>query len=68
MVNGDTHTVLSARMCGSFVVILNDTVVDTLSSRRTRQALAYLLLHRRAAVTRDVLMDTFYDGVSSCAQ
>jgi DNA-binding SARP family transcriptional activator len=51
-------------MLGSFVVTLNDIVVDTVSSRRTRQVLAYLLLHRRAAVSRDVLMDTFWPTAS----
>jgi DNA-binding SARP family transcriptional activator len=55
---------LSARMFGSLVVTLNGIVVDTLSSRRTRQVLAYLLLHRRAAVPRDVLMDTFWPTAS----
>jgi DNA-binding SARP family transcriptional activator len=55
---------LSARMLGSLVVTLNGTVVDTLSSRRTRHVLAYLLLHRRTAVPRDVLMDTFWPTAS----
>jgi len=58
------RTVLSARMFGSLVVTLNGTVVDTMSSRRTRQVLAYLLLHRRAAIPRDVLMDTFWPAAS----
>jgi DNA-binding SARP family transcriptional activator len=51
-------------MLGSLVVTLNDTVVDTWSSRRARQVLTYLLLHRRAAVPRDVLMDTFWPTAS----
>src|SRR5687768_10864221 len=63
-VSGDLHTTLNARMLGSFVLTLNDIVIDTVSSRRTRQLLAYLLLHRRAAVSRDVLMDTFWPMAS----
>jgi DNA-binding SARP family transcriptional activator len=55
---------LTARMLGSFVVTLNGVVVDTSSSRRTRQVLAYLLLRRRAAVPRDVMMDTFWPMAS----
>jgi DNA-binding SARP family transcriptional activator len=58
--SGELRAMLTARMLGSLVVTLNGTVIDTLSSRRTRHVLAYLLLHRRAAVPRDVLMDTFW--------
>jgi SARP family transcriptional regulator, regulator of embCAB operon len=61
---GDSRTVLTARMLGSLVVTLNGSVVDTVSSRRTRNLLAYLLLHRRVAVPRDVLMDTFWPMAS----
>jgi DNA-binding SARP family transcriptional activator len=61
---GEFRTVLTVRMLGSLVVTLNGTVVDTESSRRTRQLLAYLLLHRRVAVPRDVLMDTFWPAAS----
>lgn len=64
MTTGEFRTVLSVRMLGSLVVTLNGTVVDTVSSRRTRQVLAYLLLHRRVAVPRDVLMDTFWPTAS----
>jgi len=60
----ELRAVLSARMLGSLVVTLNDSVVDTSSSRRTRHILAYLLLHRRVAVPRDVLMDTFWPTAS----
>jgi DNA-binding SARP family transcriptional activator len=35
-------------------------VVDTVSSRRTRNVLAYLLTHRESPVPRDVLMDVFW--------
>jgi DNA-binding SARP family transcriptional activator len=55
---------LSARMLGSLVVTVNGTLIDTTSSRRTRQVLSYLLLHRRAATSRDVLMDTFWPTAS----
>lgn len=61
---GDSRTVLTVRMLGSLVVTLNGSVVDTVSSRRTRNLLAYLLLHRRVAVPRDVLMDTFWPTAS----
>jgi DNA-binding SARP family transcriptional activator len=61
---GEFRTVLTVRMLGPLVVTLNGTVVDTESSRRTRQLLAYLLLHRRVAVPRDVLMDTFWPAAS----
>jgi DNA-binding SARP family transcriptional activator len=64
MMSGALRAVLSARMLGSLVVTLNGIAVDTSSSRRTRQVLAFLLLHRRAAVTRDVLMDTFWPTAS----
>jgi DNA-binding SARP family transcriptional activator len=60
IMGGEPRVALSARMLGSLTVTLNGTIVDTLSSRRTRQVLAYLLLHRRAAVPRDVLMETFW--------
>jgi DNA-binding SARP family transcriptional activator len=59
-----SRVVLTARMLGSLAVMLNGTTVDTVSSRRTRQVLAYLLLHRRAAAPRDVLMDTFWPTAS----
>jgi DNA-binding SARP family transcriptional activator len=58
--SGELRAVLAARMLGSLVVSLNGTVIDTSSSRRTRQVLSYLLLRRRAAIPRDVLMETFW--------
>jgi DNA-binding SARP family transcriptional activator len=64
MTTGESRTALSVRMLGSLGVTLNGTAVDTESSRRTRQLLAYLLLHRRVAVPRDVLMDTFWPTAS----
>jgi SARP family transcriptional regulator, regulator of embCAB operon len=51
---------LNARLLGPMLVTLNGRRVDTTSSRRTRYLLAYLLLHRRSAVPRDVLMETFW--------
>lgn len=51
---------LSARVLGRFSVMLDGRPVDTLSSRRTRNVLAYLLTHRRVPVPRDVLMDAFW--------
>jgi SARP family transcriptional regulator, regulator of embCAB operon len=56
--------VLTARLLGRFVVTVDGRLVDTQSSRRTRNVLAYLLAHRRAAVARDVLMDTFWPNAS----
>jgi len=58
--SNELRTVLHARLLGSLVVTLNGALVDTSSSKRTRQVLAYLLLHRRATIPRDVLMDTFW--------
>ena len=51
---------LSARLLGSFRVTLDGRRVDTVSSRRTRNVMAYLLSHRRIPVSRDVLMDVFW--------
>jgi DNA-binding SARP family transcriptional activator len=51
---------LSARLLGRFAVTLDGRAVDTLSSRRTRNVIAYLLAHRRVPVPRDVLMDVFW--------
>jgi DNA-binding SARP family transcriptional activator len=56
--------VLTARLLGRFVVTVDGHLVDTLSSRRTRNVLAYLLAHRRAAVPRDLLMDTFWPNAT----
>jgi len=51
---------LCARLLGPFRVTLDGRAVDTLSSRRTRNVLAYLLTHRRVPVPRDVLMNVFW--------
>jgi DNA-binding SARP family transcriptional activator len=55
---------LIAHCLGRFSVVLDGHVVDTFSSRRTRNVLAYLLSHRQAPVHRDVLMDVFWPHVS----
>lgn len=55
----EDRPMLTARLLGPMMVTVNGRVVDT-TSRRTRHVLAYLLLHRRSAVPRDVLMDTFW--------
>jgi SARP family transcriptional regulator, regulator of embCAB operon len=51
---------LSAHFLGTFRVTIDGTPVDTVSSRRTRNLLAYLLVHRRSPVPRDVLMEAFW--------
>lgn len=58
---------LHAQLLGPLMVTLAGHVVDTTSSRRTRNVLAYLLLNRRAPVARDVLMDTFWPDSSPAA-
>jgi DNA-binding SARP family transcriptional activator len=55
-----TRPLLSSRLLGRFSVTLDAHPVDTLSSRRTRNLMAYLLTHRRVPVPRDVLMDVFW--------
>jgi hypothetical protein len=56
--------VLTAHFFGTFRVSVDGTPVDTASSRRTRNVLAYLLAHRRAAVPRDVLMEVFWPAAA----
>lgn len=58
---------LTARLLGRFWVVVDGQVVDTSSSRRTRNVLAYLLAHRDAPVNRDLLMDTFWPDASTAA-
>jgi SARP family transcriptional regulator, regulator of embCAB operon len=55
-----SQPLLCARLLGRFSVTLDGFPVDTLSSRRTRNVIAYLLVHRRVPVTRDALMDAFW--------
>jgi DNA-binding SARP family transcriptional activator len=57
---GRNKPVLTAHLLGTFRVTVNGVLVDTESSRRNRNVLAYLLAHRRAAVPRDVLMAAFW--------
>ena len=58
---------LSARLLGRFSVTLDGRAVDTGSSRRTRNVIAYLLAHRRVPVPRDVLMDVFWPQADPAA-
>ena len=51
---------MRAYLLGELRVIVNGRLVDTTSSRRSRNLIAYLLAHRDAAVPRDVLIDTFW--------
>lgn len=61
------RTSLHARLLGPMMVTLRGERIDIASSRRTRNVLAYLLLHRRSPVPRDVLMDTFWPDASQAA-
>lgn len=58
---------LTAHLLGALRVSLDGRVVDTVSSRRTRQLIAYLLTHRRSPVPRDVLMQVFWPEASPAA-
>jgi DNA-binding SARP family transcriptional activator len=51
---------LSAHYLGAFRVAVDGVLVDTNSSRRTRNLIAYLIARRHAAVPRDVLMEVFW--------
>jgi DNA-binding SARP family transcriptional activator len=53
---------LTAHLLGTLRVAVDSNLVDTASSRRTRNLIAYLLTHRRAPVPRDVLMEAFWPG------
>jgi len=55
-----TSPMLTAHFLGTFRVTVDGALVDTVSSRRTRSVLAYLLAHRRTPVPRDVLMEVFW--------
>jgi DNA-binding SARP family transcriptional activator len=58
------NPLLVARLLGRFSVTVDGRPVNTQSSRRTRNVLAYLLTHRPAPVPRDVLMEAFWPNVS----
>jgi DNA-binding SARP family transcriptional activator len=53
---------LTAHLLGALRVTVDGNLVDTASSRRTRNLIAYLLAHRAASVPRDVLMEAFWPG------
>jgi hypothetical protein len=57
------HGQLVAHFFGAFRLTIDGVAVDMASSRRTRNLLAYLIMHRRAPVPRDVLMDVFWPAV-----
>jgi SARP family transcriptional regulator, regulator of embCAB operon len=59
--------VMTARLLGRFTIAIDGEVVDTQSSRRTRNILAYLLTNRRVPVPRDVLMEAFWPNVDEGA-
>ena len=61
---GSARPMVTARLLGRFWVVVDGRVVDTSSSRRTRNVLAYLLAHREAPVSRDLMMDLFWPGAS----
>ena len=56
---------LTARLLGGLWIVVDGQVVDTASSRRTRNVLAYLLTHRETPVPRDVLMDVFWGNAGA---
>jgi DNA-binding SARP family transcriptional activator len=58
---------LSGQLLGPMLVTLDGRVVDTGSSRRTRNVLAYLLLHHDLPVVPDVLMHTFWPDADPSA-
>ena len=61
---GERRVMLTARLLGRLWVVVDGQVVDTVSSRRTRNVLAYLLTHRETPVPRDVLMDVFWGNAA----
>ncbi|GAA5115356.1 AfsR/SARP family transcriptional regulator [Pseudonocardia adelaidensis] len=59
--------VVTASLLGGCRIRVGGHVVDTTSSRQTRGLLAYLLVHRRARIPRDVLMDVFWPHAAPAA-
>ena len=59
--------VVTARLLGRFTIAIDGDVVDTQSSRRTRNILAYLVTNRRLPVPRDVLMEVFWPNADEGA-
>jgi SARP family transcriptional regulator, regulator of embCAB operon len=54
---------LTAHLLGALRVTVDGNLVDTASSRRTRNLIAYLLAHRPASAPRDGIMEAFWPGV-----
>jgi len=51
---------LVVHLLGEFQVTINDTPIKKVSSRRSRDLFAYLVMNRKQPVLRDVLMDIFW--------
>ncbi len=58
---------VAMHMLGEFHVTINDKPMQKMGSRRSRNLLAYLVMHRAQPVLRDVLMETFWPDVSEKA-
>lgn len=58
---------LAAHLLGTFRVSIDGVPVDLTTRRRARQVLAYLLIHRRAPVPRDVLTELFWPDAGPAA-
>jgi DNA-binding SARP family transcriptional activator len=58
---------LAAHLLGTFRVSIDGVPVDLTARRRARQVLAYLFVHRRVAVPRDVLTDLFWPDAGPAA-
>ncbi len=58
---------VAMHMLGDFHVTINDMPMQKMGSRRSRNLLAYLVMHRAQPVLRDVLMETFWPDVSEKA-
>ncbi|MFM9886095.1 MAG: BTAD domain-containing putative transcriptional regulator [Burkholderiales bacterium] len=53
---------LDVYLLGSFLVIVNGTLIESWPTGKAKMILKYLLLHRQGAVSREALMDTFWPG------
>ncbi|WP_147254577.1 AfsR/SARP family transcriptional regulator [Pseudonocardia hierapolitana] len=58
---------VAAALLGGCRISVGERMVDTASSRRTRGLVAYLVVHRRAWIPRDVLMDIFWPHAAPAA-
>jgi DNA-binding SARP family transcriptional activator len=63
----EERPLLVAHFLGTFRVTVGGMLVDTISRRRTRHLLAYLLAHRRAPTPRDVLAEVFWPAADPAA-